>query len=796
MLPKDTPILTKDGWKPIGDINIGDQVYSEDGKLTNVTGIFDNGVQPVFKMTFNDGSSCLSGEPHLWKVKTRVGRFKPDPTRSYDPELYGKWEIMSLKEIRERWGDNPNPINRVSIPVTKPVEFEYKDVEIDPYMLGILIGDGSIIKSVRLTSDDPEIVEFVKKEYEENWKGVLKQEKRKIQYSLLKPSYTGIKQALEFIGLWGKRAWDKFIPDVYKFNSVEVRLAVLRGLMDTDGACGSRGYVDYCTTSEQLAKDVQFLVQSLGGKSTIRSRYTYYTYKGEKKQGRLSFRVSARIPGINPFSLKRKADRYNEKIGWTYERILTKIEPAGNDNCVCISVDHPERTYLINDFIVTHNTTIGVIDHLLIATGWHPFLPQKLQPPTLGWILTLDWETGVGQIIWPKIKQYLPKNVKIGWLRRSNPEIPRALFFPNGSEIHFKSSESGREKMQGVKLDWAWADEEHDSEVIEEVRARLLDKGGLFSVTLTPVSRKAWVRDLELEKIDGRFTTKTVRASMTDAADAGLLDKQEVKRFLSNLPERQRRVRELGDFASLEGMVYPDFSRDIHVLTPKYSELVNSKGKSIYPWPLPPSWRRYGAIDFGFAVPTACIVGVEDPDTGTIIIVNCYYATQIRASRWGEFLRRKLPKLAMPLIADHESMERAELHAQGVPTIPADKKDKLAGIEAMERFLYPNPDMDGKPKLYFVMHKDEEAPYESMTGRVDCESLVKEIENYRYAEKKEKGPDVRDEPIKRDDHALDATRYMIYMLDKRRFGDAPSLPTWEEKPNPFGLITPPRSPWS
>lgn len=438
---------------------------------------------------------------------------------------------------------------------------------------------------------------------------------------------------------------------------------------------------------------------------------------------------------------------------------------------------------------------VNAWDHASIACEMHPYYRRK--GPTRGWIVSLDWNQGVGAIIWPKLKRYIPPSMirSITYIRKAAPEIPASIILKNGSEIHFRSAESGRSKFQGTDLDWAWIDEEIEAGIVEEVQARLLDRGGMLSVSLTPVSRMAWVADLESKKDgEGNIMCKVVRASMRDAMEAGILDRTAVESFLANLPDRQRRVRELGDYASLEGMVYPEFNRTTHCLKIANGGLYNGEGKWMYPWPLPKSWQRYASMDFGYTVPSAVVIAAIDPYTSRIIIEKCLYSTGIRMSKWGEELKKGLlPNLEVPLIVDHDAMERAELAACGITTAKAHKfNNKTPGLEAVQRALML---LDEHPKLMFVMAPDAYAPRNELTGREDCHWLLWELERYRYKEKKDKDLlDVKDEPIKKDDHAMDALRYLIFYLEKRGMSQNTFIPPVEKPANPFDGMVPP-SPW-
>lgn len=405
-------------------------------------------------------------------------------------------------------------------------------------------------------------------------------------------------------------------------------------------------------------------------------------------------------------------------------------------------------------------TTACAFDVVARCMGVHPYVRQP--PPLWGWCSALDWEFGVGQVMWPKVKQFLPmRQVRsINYYRKRDPDIAESVIFCNGSRIDFKSADAGREKYQGAALNFAWVDEEHEGNVIEEIRARLLRHGGELLCSLTPVARKRWV--LELEREPG---TTIVRASTLDAARAGILDLRAVQRYADALPDRQRAVRIDGDFAALEGLVYPEFARATHVLRPSAGHLCAADGTAIFPWPLPAAWPRYAAIDFGYANPTAVVVAAMAPD-GELIVERCYYAPFRRMAEWGAFLKQRLRPLAAPLVADHDAMDRAELTYQGVPTAAA-VKDIIPGLEAVERAMHRAPET-GRPRLFLAVD-DENTPRTEMTGRCDAHYLCWELEAYRYPKRAEydtTGADKKDAPIKRDDHACDALRYMLYFIEK------------------------------
>jgi SNF2 family DNA or RNA helicase len=170
------------------------------------------------------------------------------------------------------------------------------------------------------------------------------------------------------LGLENTKSDTKFIPDIYKYSSIENRLAILQGLMDTDGHCmksknGEFKGTEYSTTSERLADDVAEIVHSLGG--IVRKKSKIGKYK--KEDGTIvvckkAYRLNIKMPSeFNPFRLKRKADAYNLPNKYKIGRYIKNIEPAGKGETVCIAVDAPDKLYVTEHAIVTHNTTQSII---------------------------------------------------------------------------------------------------------------------------------------------------------------------------------------------------------------------------------------------------------------------------------------------------------------------------------------------------------------------------------------------------------------------------------------------------
>lgn len=164
--------------------------------------------------------------------------------------------------------------------------------------------------------------------------------------------------ALKELGLMGKGSHNKFVPEIYKRGSVMQRLAILQGLLDTDGSVGWHGTsASFTSTSEQLTKDVQDIAWSLGANAKISPRQTYCSHKGTRKAGRPSWRVTIVHPDVSQmFSLPRKVAQCKNKIKQHRLRI-TSIKAIGRQQARCITVDHPDHLYVTNNYVVTHNST-------------------------------------------------------------------------------------------------------------------------------------------------------------------------------------------------------------------------------------------------------------------------------------------------------------------------------------------------------------------------------------------------------------------------------------------------------
>jgi phosphate starvation-inducible protein PhoH and related proteins len=356
--PLDEPVLTPTGFRPIGELEVGDLVVGRNGLPTPVLGVHPQGVRDVYRVTSQDGASTLACGEHLWTVRT------PEDKRDGVQRTVDTRDMMG----KLRRGD----VHRYELPLVDPVEFVPQEVPLDPYALGLLLGDGCITAATtpRFTTADPELADAL----EGAWEGIELVRKSGFDY-VLRHQHGGrgglkianpVTSTLRELGIAGCDSSTKFVPEVYKLNSAWVRLFVLQGLLDTGGGPstqpGRTGRIEYSTTSSRLRDDVVWLVRSLGGVATCRTRRAEEREPGLANGKPVHHRHDAyvldiRLPaGFSPFRLTRKQAVYDATGGGRPMRFVERIEPAGRQETVCISVAAQDSLYVTDDFLVTHNT--------------------------------------------------------------------------------------------------------------------------------------------------------------------------------------------------------------------------------------------------------------------------------------------------------------------------------------------------------------------------------------------------------------------------------------------------------
>lgn len=389
-LALDTPILTVTGWKTMGDLKVGDEVFDEQGlpcKVVKATEVFYD--RECYDVVFSDGSVITADAGHLWTThdvlyRNRLSVFK----KRYGLDLSEEGLSSRRKSWVRKVKELPNPrttrelvdtlmyngkVNH-AIPVTKPIMFAEADLPVDPYVLGAWLGDGSS-SGTNITSVDEEILEEIRTCGYYVWAN---KERRNYLYRISETDtaanrwHPGLKGKLKDLGVVN----NKHIPEVYLRASVEQRVALLQGLMDTDGTVGIRqvrrdsldapvGQLSLRLGNETLARDALELVLGLGYRATIREYEAKYTMPNGERRSSVAWAVqwTAHDPMFR-LPRKLKAQGLSGELaprGSQQYRYIVDVCPAVSVPVRCIAVDSPNRQFLAGkSLIATHNSNLDV----------------------------------------------------------------------------------------------------------------------------------------------------------------------------------------------------------------------------------------------------------------------------------------------------------------------------------------------------------------------------------------------------------------------------------------------------
>ena len=369
------PVFTSTGVATVGSLSVGDYIIAATGHPARVEKIFEQEDRPLYIVRFSDGTETVCGDEHLWTVRY-WGRVRWEGPRKTRKAVYGFVTRTMTTERLASWTDLRR--RRASVPLTEPVEFNRREVPVDPYMLGCLIGDGSLCGAISLTShpDDVELRERFRQGLAAKFPGyeLHAVKGRGTAWLVTGPGRghtNAVKSALCDLGLFGHRAETKFVPDMYKFNSADVRFELLAGLFDTDGTISKKGHVSYCTVSKRLAEDVKFLLQSVGASATVFPKTPAYTHNGARRRGQTAYTVF--VHGLKKcymrrlFHLSRKRNRICSLRTEGYKsiesvaRVVDRASYPRRTRCITLSkydiAGNPvEGLYPIGNFTVTHNS--------------------------------------------------------------------------------------------------------------------------------------------------------------------------------------------------------------------------------------------------------------------------------------------------------------------------------------------------------------------------------------------------------------------------------------------------------
>jgi hypothetical protein len=353
--PYHSRIATPDGWTTMGAVQVADAVIGSDGWPTTVTAVHERGNRSIYRLTFSDGATVDACAEHLWATKTSSSlhsRYNKGPKkgqRNVRPHA-----IRTTEEIRNLVLNG----TVVHVPVTEAVMYAPADpLPLNAYLLGLLIGDGCLRKPNYpvFTSGDPELLDAVESLLPTGDSATRLKAGREV----------GIKggrttSILRGLGLMGAGSADKFIPSQYMRASVADRLALIQGLMDTDGGMEGKS-ITFTSVSSTLAEQVQEMVRSLGGTCSMSTKRPFYRDgSGDRVECKTAYRLKLRLPiGMCPFRLARKVERWKAirpAFHTPPRRTVKSVDYVGEMPARCITVAAEDHLYLTDGFVVTHNS--------------------------------------------------------------------------------------------------------------------------------------------------------------------------------------------------------------------------------------------------------------------------------------------------------------------------------------------------------------------------------------------------------------------------------------------------------
>lgn len=411
-------------------------------------------------------------------------------------------------------------------------------------------------------------------------------------------------------------------------------------------------------------------------------------------------------------------------------------------------------------------TTGGSIEAIWWLTGTHPY--QKTPPvPVQGRCVSVDFSQGVEKIVKPEVARWLPPSeLKDGSWESSYNRETRTLTLENGSTLEFMSYDQHLEKFAGTSRTFCYFDEEPPQPIFVECKARLVDQAGHWWIAMTPVNGMTWTHDeLYLPGKEGDALIEVVEVDITDNPHLNI---GEIEQFLSGLSEDERKARKEGRYVASGGLIYSDFS-----------------SKNIIDPVVPPKeWLHAVGMDFGLNNPTAGMWGAVNKE-GTLIIYDEHYESG-KVVGWHSKkiheINKSHDRIPDYYVGDPSCRARdpitgtsiqLEYIENGIPIILG-VNDVRAGIIRTAGLIRGTAVDTGEekkfiPKLYITRN---------------CVNLLYEIKRYRWsvwAEKKARfDKNKKDEPHKKDDHALDAMRYLI--MSRPQLDDGSYIP---ESPTNF-----------
>ena len=581
----DSQVLTPYGYRKLRDLKVGDFVTSPTtGGIQKIVYLHPIGEFDFYRVKFRDGTHFDCSEGHLWQLHV-AGKRRTKKSEKYGVSTEEVWPTIMMYDWYKKKKNGMYNGQHLIIPLTEPVKFTFGDkgnYYIDPYVLGAIIGDGCITNSVidsgyvQFTTMDQEIVDrFIACGYDMSH--YRQRSERAYAYNI---KDSNLIECLKKHKIAGNCSQTHYIPKVYKYGTVEDRIKLMQGLMDTDGYVDDRGHMSYTSTSKQLAEDVAFIVRSLGGVATITSDMgSYKDSYGVKHECSETWTVYFRTkmdPDLCGLTRKKERAKYEFNGGASeYGKRIIDVEYLGKKEGRCITVSEPQGLYVVDDFTVTHNSWLG--------SNWICSLCIRF--PDIRCVIARKTIKSLKESTFNTVRSVLKDwGLQDGVHFKIN-NLENWLQFWNGSIIYLKELEmqpgdSQFERLGSTEITAAFVDEvsEISERAIEVLMSRcrwkVAEYMGYPRVLMTTNPCATWVRSRFVQDDDGNpvelaDTDAFVRFSVYDNPCDEFVKIYENN--LKNIKDNATRERLLygnWDFVDTnEAAAYWQFNGDKHLVT-------------------------------------------------------------------------------------------------------------------------------------------------------------------------------------------------------------------------------------
>lgn len=735
-LALDTPIPTPSGWTTMGELHPGDLVLDRDGAPCAVK--FATPVQYgrlCYLVQFDDGSTIVADADHLWVTSDRAARRALNRRCSARPQVRTTAEIAASARVGKR------RVTNHSIGTCGVLRLGTRYLPVPPYTLGYWLGNGcNYNASVSLHDDDLEVLEliaadgFQSKEIPSSRKSSTasytiggtspRRNSKSGQYE----SGGGLFADLRRLGL----LCNKHIPRAYLRASASQRRALLAGLMDSDGHAAPRGNtVEFCSTRWELASGVHELACSLGMKASIAHGRAKLNGRDMGVKWRVTWSTRECV-----FQLSRKAAMVRpgaaQKTRCT-TRYIIAVDEVPSVPVKCIQVDSPSHTYLAGrSMIPTHNTLTGVHEAVFLLQD-NPECDGAIASPTYQMLR---------DVILPLWTDWIPEQLYT--LNKSDQQI---TWHPTGRKIFLRSADKPY-RLDGLNVGWAWLDEAaqlSSAAVWNRLQARIRDpraRRKCLYTTTTPEGLNWLIREFRNPGLEGFV----VRAKTSDNR---ALDPDFERRLRATYGDEYAKQYLDAEVLQLQGLAWP-YMPQVHSAL----SLEEMAARCL---------EYYGGVDWGFTNPSALVVGGRDSD-GRWHLVEEWYASGVDREVVAAAAKRLNARWNVRCWYSDHDPEGVRHLRQATPdevaagirgcVVRLARKDVAPGVQFVRTF-FPVRN-DGEPRIYV---------HESLRN------WRREVDAYAF-------PPGKEVPIGGNgDHALDATRYLLYSSgEKARSGLAiPSL---------------------